>query len=156
LPITPPPDALAILAIAFAASCVHALPGVVCAERPHDQWAAIQPKAPIPVNKVLVAAPRPVADKCRSIDLFASIGGICRRRFTVPKYLGSMVRAASQSALAFKVGLQSCPVNLLNRKGSQLRVGRVRRNVRDQSVKLKEHKQLLPHYQWSKISMGVL
>jgi len=33
LPITPPPDALAILAIAFAASCVHALPGVVCAER---------------------------------------------------------------------------------------------------------------------------
>src|SRR5882757_1735445 len=97
-----------------------------------------------------------VADKCRSIDLFASIGGICRRRFTVPKYLGSKVRAASQSALAFKVGLQSCPVNLLNRKGSQLRVGRVRRNVRDQSVKLKEHKQLLPHYQWSKISMGVL
>src|SRR3982074_1964920 len=32
-----------------------------------------------------------VADKCRSFDLFASIGGICRPRFTVPKYLGSMV-----------------------------------------------------------------
>jgi len=37
------------------------------------------------------------ADKCRSIDPFASIGGICRRRFTVPKYLGSMVRLETKN-----------------------------------------------------------
>jgi hypothetical protein len=28
---------------------------------------------------------------------FASIGGICRRRFTVPKYLGSMVRLETKT-----------------------------------------------------------
>jgi hypothetical protein len=61
----------------------------------------IQPKAPIPVNKGLVAnripscgqMPQP---RC-SLDPGASFGGICGPRFTAPKYLGSMVRVEAKN-----------------------------------------------------------
>jgi hypothetical protein len=65
----------------------------------------IQPKAPIAVNKALVANRIPSCAQMRSLERSAlkdqrlaispapipGIGGICRARFTVPKYLGSMV-----------------------------------------------------------------
>jgi hypothetical protein len=79
----------AILSIAFAASCVHALPGSArfVFEPRRDDATVIEPKAPTAVNKALVAAraafrvagKRPGARTTRRASArFAALDSRCR------------------------------------------------------------------------------
>ena len=78
----------AILTTAFAASCVHALFGIAC--RKPQERTLYSRKLRCLSTKRWLPSRAGVADKCRNAH--ARIGGICRARFTAPKYLGSMVR----------------------------------------------------------------